>query len=63
MSLSFTELNTGDTIIVNKSDIQFAVNLEEFCQLELITGVIVDLSNPWSYVYSQINGGPPPVAP
>jgi hypothetical protein len=57
MSLTFTELNTGATLIIPKTDIQYAVNLEEFCQLILVNDTVVDLSDSWAYVYGQITGG------
>lgn len=63
MSLTFTELNTGATLIIPKTDIQYAVNLEEFCQLILVNDTVVDLSDSWAYVYGQIIGGSPPVGP
>jgi len=59
MSASFTELNSGATLILNKNDIQEAFNLEEFCQLIMINGTVYDLANSWSYVLNQITGGPP----
>jgi hypothetical protein len=58
MSASFTELNSGATLILNKTDIQEAFNLEEFCQLIMIDGTVYDLADNWSYVLSQISGGP-----
>lgn len=59
MSASFTELNSGNTIILDKNNIQEAFNLEEFCQLVMIDGTVYDLSDSWSYVLNQITGGPP----
>jgi hypothetical protein len=58
MSASFTELNSGATLILNKTDIQEAFNLEEFCQLIMIDGTVYDLADNWAYVLSQISGGP-----
>jgi hypothetical protein len=58
MSATFTELNSGMTLILDKNNIQSAYNLEEFCQLIMIDETIYDVSDTWSYVLNQIQGGP-----
>lgn len=59
MSATFTEINTGATLLLDKNNIQEAYNLEDFCQLVMIDQTIYDVAGPWSYVLNQIQGGPP----
>ena len=60
MSINFTEINTGNTIVLNKHDIQVAYNIpDEFNILELTTGVYIDVSDSWAYIVHALAGGPP----
>lgn len=59
MAISFTEVNTGDTVILNQNDIACAYECEPYNILELTTGVYIDVSNTWSYIINALSGGPP----
>lgn len=63
MSLTFTDINTGATIILQKTDIACAYNGDDFPQIITATDIIYDIAENWAYVYQQINGQPPPTAP
>lgn len=58
MAISFTEVNTGATVILNQNDIACAYECEPFNILELTTGEYVDVSDSWSYIINQLTGGP-----
>lgn len=57
MALSFTEVNTGDTVILNKSSIQAGYDGDDYRILELTDGTYVDVSDSWSSVIAKLSGG------
>lgn len=63
MSLSFTDINTGHTIVLLKNSIAAAYNGEDFPQIITKSDIVYDLADTWAYVYEQINGQPPPTGP
>lgn len=63
MSLSFTDINTGATILILKNNIAAAYNGDDFPQIITTSDVVYDLGDTWAYVYEQINGQPPPTGP
>ena len=63
MSLTFTDINTGATVILQNSDIACAYNGDDFPQILTTSNVLYDILENWAYVYQQINGQPPPIGP
>lgn len=63
MRLSFTDINSGATIIILKNDIEAAYNGDDFPQIVKVTGEVYDLADTWTYVVTQITGQPPPTGP
>jgi hypothetical protein len=57
MPLSFTEVNTGAEIILDKVTIQAAYEYDDFRILELVSGTYVDVSDSWSSVVAKLAGG------
>lgn len=57
MSLSFTDVNTGAEIILDKVMIQAAYEHDDFRILELVSGTYIDVSDSWSSVIAKLAGG------
>lgn len=59
--MSFTDINTGDTILLPNNSVQEAFEGDGLCRLISITGVAYDVSDSWAYVLSELSGGGPPI--
>ena len=59
MAINFTDVDTGATIVLNANDIACAYENDVYNILELTTGVYVNVSDSWSYIYNELTGGPP----
>ncbi len=61
MRLSFTDINTGATIILLKDNIAAAYKGDDFPQIITTSDVVYDLGDTWDYVVEEITGQPPPI--
>jgi hypothetical protein len=59
MAISFTDVDTGNTLLIDKNDIAAAYESDVYNILELITGIYVNVSDSWAYILNALSGGPP----
>lgn len=59
MSMTFTDVDTGNPIVLPNNSVQAGYESEDFCVLELLDGSTMYVSGPWSYVNHQLSGGAP----
>lgn len=58
--ITFTDINTGNTINLPNNSVQEAFAGEGMCRIITIGGTEYDVSDTWAEVLSQLTGGGPP---
>lgn len=55
--ITFTDINTGDSIILPNNSVQEAFEGEGLCRIITVGGTEYDVSETWAQVLSQLTGG------
>jgi hypothetical protein len=58
MALSLTDVNTGNTIVINKADVASFYDIDElFRRINMTNGAIYDVSESYSTLVGDIGSG------
>jgi hypothetical protein len=58
--ITFTDINTGNAIVLPTHSVQEAFAGEGMCRIITIAGIEYDVSDTWAEVLSELTGGGPP---